>query len=105
AHPDLRARMCRRGLGVGASGGLPARLSGSGRGAPVGELCSLTLQRDDLSIPNLIASGLFGDGVAAVVLAGGRHRRGSNGGPRVVASRSVFYRDTERVMGWDVTSN
>ena len=34
------------------------------------ELCSLTLQRDDLSIPNLIASGLFGDGAAAVVLTG-----------------------------------
>ena len=29
------------------------------------ELCSLTLQREDLSIPNLIASGLFGDGAAA----------------------------------------
>ena len=31
------------------------------------ELCSLTLQRDDLSVPNLIASGLFGDGAAAAV--------------------------------------
>ena len=26
------------------------------------ELCSLTLQRDDLSVANLISSGLFGDG-------------------------------------------
>jgi len=32
------------------------------------ELCSLTLQRKDLSIPNLIASGLFGDGAAAAVV-------------------------------------
>ena len=32
------------------------------------ELCSLTLQRDDVSIPNIISSGLFGDGAAAVVL-------------------------------------
>ena len=63
------------------------------------ELCSLTLQRQDLSIANIIASGLFGDGAAAAVLAGGR--RGA-AGPRVVATRSVFYPDSERVMGWDV---
>lgn len=66
------------------------------------ELCSLTLQRKDLSIPNIIASGLFGDGAAAAVVAGA-NRRAS--GPRVRATRSVFYRDTERVMGWDVTSD
>ncbi len=65
------------------------------------ELCSLTLQRDDLSVPNLIATGLFGDGAAAAVLVGGNRPAAS--GPRVVASRSVFYPDSERVMGWDVT--
>lgn len=66
------------------------------------ELCSLTLQRGDLSIPNIVASGLFGDGAAAVVMAGGgRHGRG----PRVVATRSVFYPGTERVMGWDVVDS
>lgn len=63
------------------------------------ELCSLTLQRDDLSVPNLIATGLFGDGAAAVVVAGDdRPARG----PRVVATRSVFYPGTERIMGWDI---
>ena len=64
------------------------------------ELCSLTLQRDDLSIPNLISSGLFGDGAAAVVVVGGDREAD---GPRVVATRSVFYPDTERVMGWDIS--
>ena len=34
------------------------------------ELCSLTLQRDDTSLANLVASGLFGDGAAAVVAVG-----------------------------------
>ncbi|RKI70963.1 type III polyketide synthase [Corallococcus sp. AB049A] len=63
------------------------------------ELCSLTLQREDLSIPNIIASGLFGDGAACVVLRGAE---AAGTGPRVVGSRSVFYPDTERVMGWDV---
>jgi alkylresorcinol/alkylpyrone synthase len=64
------------------------------------ELCSLTLQREDLSIPNLIASGLFGDGAAAAVVVGSER---SATGPRVVATRSIFYRDTERVMGWDIS--
>jgi len=64
------------------------------------ELCSLTLQREDLSVPNLIASGLFGDGAAAAVVAGAAHRVE---GPRVVASRSVFYPDSEDVMGWKIS--
>lgn len=70
------------------------------------ELCSLTLQREDLSIPNLIASGLFGDGAAAVLVAGAeRELPGltAAAGPEVVATRSVFYPDTERVMGWDIS--
>ncbi len=66
------------------------------------ELCSLTLQRRDLSIPNIIATGLFGDGAAAVALVGADRE---TSGPRVVASRSIFYHDTERVMGWDITAD
>ena len=34
------------------------------------ELCSLTWQRDDFNVANLIATGLFGDGAAAVLVAG-----------------------------------
>jgi alkylresorcinol/alkylpyrone synthase len=64
------------------------------------ELCSLTLQASDLSIPNLIATGLFGDGAAAVVVVGAER---PEPGPRVVATRSIFYRDSERVMGWDIS--
>lgn len=64
------------------------------------ELCSLTLQRDDLSPANLIASGLFGDGAAVVVVAGDRVDVAS--GPRVLDSRSVFYPDTEDLMGWRI---
>jgi alkylresorcinol/alkylpyrone synthase len=67
------------------------------------ELCSLTLQRDDVSMANVIASGLFGDGAAAVVLAGARRAEvESEPGPRVLASASVFYPGTEDAMGWDV---
>jgi alkylresorcinol/alkylpyrone synthase len=63
------------------------------------ELCSLTLQQDDLSVPNLIATGLFGDGAAAAVVTGSDR---ACRGPEIVATRSVFYPDSERVMGWDV---
>jgi len=66
------------------------------------ELCSLTLQREDLSIPNLIASGLFGDGAAAVALTG---RDVERSGPEIVATRSVFYPNTEQVMGWEIQSS
>jgi len=67
------------------------------------ELCSLTIQRDDPSMPNLVASGLFGDGAAAVVLAGERRaRRLGLAGPQVVSTRSRMYPDSERVMGWDI---
>jgi alkylresorcinol/alkylpyrone synthase len=68
------------------------------------ELCSLTLQRKDLTIPNLIATGLFGDGAAAVVMTGANRPR-VTGMPKVMASRSRFYPDTERVMGWDVRNS
>lgn len=62
------------------------------------ELCSLTLQREDLSVANIIASGLFGDGAAALLMEGGDL---PGEGPEVVATASVFYPDTERLMGWD----
>jgi alkylresorcinol/alkylpyrone synthase len=67
------------------------------------ELCSLTVQRDDTSVANLVASGLFGDGAAAVVLVGAaRAQRMGLVGPRLMGSRSRFYEDTEDVMGWDI---
>ncbi|MGQ4510958.1 3-oxoacyl-[acyl-carrier-protein] synthase III C-terminal domain-containing protein [Streptomyces sp. DW26H14] len=66
------------------------------------ELCSLTLQRDDPSVANLIASGLFGDGAAAVVACGARREAR---GPAVVDTRSRLYPDTEGAMGWDITGS
>ena len=67
------------------------------------ELCSLTLQRHDESMANLVGSGLFGDGAAAVVLVGERRAQELGlEGPEVLDTRSTFYPDTERVMGWDI---
>jgi len=106
---DLR-RMPMYGLGCTAGAAGLARLADLMRGDPDGvgvllsvELCSLTVQRGDTSIANLVASGLFGDGAAAVVMVGER-RAAQLGlpGPRVVGSRSQLYPGTERHLGFDV---
>lgn len=118
ATPSIDARLVQRlglrqdivrvpifGLGCVAGAAGTARVFDYLRGWPERraalvcvELCSLTVQREDLSIPNLIATGLFGDGAAALI-AGGQ------AGPRVVATRSRLYRDSEHVMGWKIGSH
>jgi alkylresorcinol/alkylpyrone synthase len=73
------------------------------------EVCSLTLRQDDLSTANLISSGLFGDGAAAVIVAGAEKAIELPGwapgrlGPTILASSSTFYRNSEDVMGWDIS--
>jgi alkylresorcinol/alkylpyrone synthase len=69
------------------------------------ELCSLTIQRDDLSLANLVASGLFGDGAAAVLMVGDEHPEARAGLPGVIDSQSLFFPETEHIMGWDVTNS
>ncbi|QNI38174.1 type III polyketide synthase [Edaphobacter albus] len=72
------------------------------------ELCSLTWQEQDSSMAALVACGLFGDGAAAVVLAGEETPHAlkptsvAEPCPRVVATRSTFYPDTEHLMGWSI---
>ncbi|WP_159796914.1 type III polyketide synthase [Puerhibacterium puerhi] len=78
------------------------------------ELCSLTLQHGDDSTANLVASGLFGDGAAAVVVVGDEHplarpvhRGDAVGQPvgrtaTVLDSRSRLYPGTVDALGWDV---
>lgn len=98
------------GLGCVAGAAGTSRLADYLKGHPdqVGvllsvELCSLTMQRGDFSVANLIASGLFGDGAAALVGVGERRACAMDlSGPTVIATKSRFYPDTERVMGWDV---
>lgn len=68
------------------------------------ELCSLTFQKNDRSMAHMVATGLFGDGAAAVVMVGDeRAKRLGLTGPRVEATRSVFYPGTEDIMGWDIS--
>jgi alkylresorcinol/alkylpyrone synthase len=104
-RPDVK-RIPLFGLGCLAGAAGIARLHDFLLGAPdaVGvlvavELCSLTLQRNDPSTANLVASGLFGDGAGAVVMVGANR---SASGPDVVASRAHLYPDSSRAMGWDI---
>ncbi|OOK81093.1 alpha-pyrone synthesis polyketide synthase-like Pks11 [Mycobacterium kansasii] len=90
AVPTLEARLATRvglrqdvkriplfGLGCVAGAAGVARVHDYLRGFPnqvaallAVELCSLTVQRNDHSVANLVASSLFGDGAAAVVAMG-----------------------------------
>ena len=104
-RPDVK-RIPLFGLGCLAGAAGIARLHDFLHGWPddVGvllsvELCSLTLQRDDPSTANMVASGLFGDGAAAVVMVGANR---SANGPDVVATRAHLYPDSQRAMGWDI---
>ena len=67
------------------------------------ELCSLTLQREDLSIANIIASGLFGDGAAAMLIGAGD--RPGVAGPQIVATRSLVFPNTEGILGWEIVDS
>jgi alkylresorcinol/alkylpyrone synthase len=131
AVPSLESRImarlgfasdCRRlplfGLGCVAGAAGIARVSDYLRAHPTHaaillsvELCSLTFQLSDTSVANVIASALFGDAAACVVLAGADHPLARGGGdgagalraaPAVVDTRSVLFPDTERTMGWDI---
>ena len=64
------------------------------------ELCSLTLQRDDITMAHLISALLFGDGAAATVVVGDKRKAD---GPEILATKSILYPHTEKVMGWDIS--
>ena len=117
ATPSLDARVARRmgfrsdisrvpvfGLGCagGASGlSIGSRLAQARPGSNLLlvtiELCSLALRLDELSKANIIASSLFADGAAAVVM-----RAGDGGETLIEATGEHLWPDTLDVMGWSV---
>jgi alkylresorcinol/alkylpyrone synthase len=67
------------------------------------ELPSLSLQRDDLSPANLVATALFGDGAAAAVLAGGHvEPRGPGAGLRVLDTLAHIFPRAQYALGFDL---
>ena len=117
ATPSLDARVHRRmgfrsdvsrvpvfGLGCagGASGlSIASRLAQARPGSNVLlvtiELCSLALRLDELTKANIIATSLFGDGAAAIVL-----RAGDGGETQIESTGEHLWPDTLDVMGWSV---
>ena len=63
------------------------------------ELCSLTFRFDDVSTTNLVASSLFADGSAAVVVST------AGEGPAIVADSTTLWPDTGDVMGFEFTEH
>jgi alkylresorcinol/alkylpyrone synthase len=117
ATPSLDARVAKRmgfrsdvsrvpvfGLGCagGASGlSIASRLAQARPGTNVLlvaiELCSLALRLDELSKANIIATSLFGDGAAAIVM-----RAGDGGETLIEAVGEHLWPDTLDVMGWSM---
>jgi len=117
ATPSLDARVHRRmgfrsdvsrvpvfGLGCagGASGlSIASRLAQARPGTNVLmvtiELCSLALRLDELTKANIIATSLFGDGAAAIVL-----RAGDGGATQIEHAGEHLWPNTLDVMGWSI---
>lgn len=125
ASPSIDAKMINRldlprdlrrvpmfGLGcVGGAAGV-ARVADYLRGHPddavaivSAELCSLTLERSTPEVADMIAAALFGDGAATALCLGPDHPEAPEDRPRLLANESVFYRDREWVMGWEIGSD
>jgi alkylresorcinol/alkylpyrone synthase len=62
------------------------------------ECCSLTFMTGDLSKKNLVATSLFADGAAAVLIGG---EEAVAAGPAILATRSHLFPDSYRMMGWE----
>ncbi|UFJ39234.1 type III polyketide synthase [Brevibacillus humidisoli] len=72
------------------------------------ELCGLTFVKRDVSKSNFIATSLFADGAAAVLVAGDEYVRSHptfHSTPMIVGSATTTWRDSLDVMGWDVTDD
>ncbi len=95
-------------FGLGCAGGvigvtravqLAKALPGSRILVIVLELCTLAFRYDKLSKSNMIATALFGDGAAAIIIESGHFE-----GPGIYfgAAGEHTWRDTLNIMGWKV---
>src|SRR5579863_6622690 len=117
ATPSLEARVHRRMgfrsdvsrvpvFGLGCAGGvsgisIASRLAQARPGTNVlmvtVEICSLALRLDELTKANIVATSLFGDGAAAIVL-----RAGDGGETQIESVGEHLWPDTLGIMGWNV---
>jgi alkylresorcinol/alkylpyrone synthase len=92
-------------FGFGCAGGVIglARAGAMARAMPKGrvlflsvELCALTYRKDDLSKSNIVATALFGDGAAGMIVSC------EGDGPALGAGGEHTWPGSLDVMGWDV---
>lgn len=68
------------------------------------ELCSLTFRKQDRSKSNLVATSLFADGAAAVLISGEQVKH-KESYPKICSVQSTIWDDSLDVMGWDLESD
>ena len=68
------------------------------------ELCSLTFIEDDMSKSNFIATSLFSDGIAALLINGENRRAKvkNDFAVSIIDSQSKLYYESLDVMGWEI---
>jgi alkylresorcinol/alkylpyrone synthase len=102
-RPDVRRTPL---FGLGCAGGTLglARAAEQAEARPgrtvlllVTELCTLSFRHGDISKANIVATALFGDGAAALIL-----RADGEPGPIVRAAAEHTWPDTLDIMGWRV---
>ncbi len=96
-------------FGLGCAGGVIGlnRVADLTRARPgskwlliVAELCGLTFRSTDMSKSNIVATALFGDGVAALIVDSGCET-----GPAVVSGGEYTWPDSLDIMGWQLRDN
>jgi alkylresorcinol/alkylpyrone synthase len=117
ATPSLDARVARRMgfrsdisrvpvFGLGCAGGvsglsIASRLAQARPGTNIllvtVELCSLAVRLDEVTKANVIATSLFGDGAAAIVV-----RAGDGGETQIENTGEHLWPDTLGIMGWSI---
>jgi len=127
AIPSLDARLMNRlpfrrdverlpmlGLGCGAGVAGLARSARMAQAVPDSvvlfltvDLCTLCLRTTDPSRTMFVATALFGDGAAGLVLKSRNAAKGNAApaGPRVLAWGEHLWPDSEHIMGWDIKND
>ncbi|MBI2520111.1 MAG: hypothetical protein HYV97_06830 [Bdellovibrio sp.] len=69
------------------------------------ELCSLTMRMQESEMANVVSAALFGDGAGVVLMCGEQHPLRHKARFKHLGGQSAFFKDTERVMGWDIAQD
>lgn len=86
-------------LGIARAAAMAAAEPGSIVLLLVVELCALSFRRDEITKSNVVATALFGDGAAALVLAA------DGEGPAITAWGEYTFPQSLDIMGWDVAQD